>query len=597
MRINKRLWILLSCLLAGCAGGGNRPDIARTIDALPLNTRNTVPERINQGSVIPFEHALPSQNLEGRHNGTYNNVELAIPGVLTAQDTDLGMMMKWLRDNVQSGRHIFFVEGKAIPTYKNWIRDHVHTMKAFRHWEYDLRSYLDFTLSHQRPDGSFYELTKQMDDFHWEFVAEDDIVFFPEDNLYLARLDIESDVEYLVVEGATEYYKATADRRWLRRNLSALEKGIMYSTSHPKRWDPALGLVKRAYTIDTWDFTYEKTGIRDRRITRDTPMAVMHGDNSGVFQAMNQLAWMNEELGHRAKAEQWREKALELRDSAVCHLWNGKYFVHQLPLGCPPVDDKEGVRLTLSNTYDINRGFTTLEQSRSIVEEYMRRKDTTCAFAEWFTIDPPYEPCFGEVTAHPANTYINGCITSFTAGELAKAAFNCGYEAYGWDILRRVYEQMVEDGGNIYFLYNRFSKKPENAKMGPASWGAAAVLSAIDEGLAGIADLGCRYRSLGFSPRWPVTPYTELRYFSGYEINGDVIDVRYILTEKGMRYCVDSPAQEIRSHILLPEGVSASAVLLNGKPVPFQEVLVGDSRYADFSASGLNGRADIEILF
>ena len=584
-------------LLAGCTGGGNQPAPAGTVDALPLNTRSTVPEQINRGAVIPFEHALPSQNLEGRHNGTYNNVELAIPGVLTAEDSDLGMMMKWLRDNVWSGRHIVFVEGKAIPTYKNWIRDHVHTMKAFRHWEYDLRAYLDFTLAHQRADGSYYELIKQMDDNHWAFVAEDDVLFFPEDNLYLARLDIESDIEYLVVEGALEYYKATADRRWLRRNLPRLEKGIRYSTSHPKRWDPELGLVKRGYTIDTWDFTYEASSPRDRRITPETPMAVMHGDNSGVYQAMNQLAWMNEELGRLAQARRWREKAEALRENVFRHLWNGKYFIHQLPLGGPLADDKEGVRLSLSNAYDINRGLTALEQSRSIVEEFMLRRDTTSAFAEWFTIDPPYEPCFGEVKVHPANTYINGCITSVTAGELAKAAFGCGYEAYGWDILRRMYEQMAEDGGNIYFLYNRFTKKPENAKVGPAAWGAAAVLSAIDEGLAGIEDRGCRYRSLGFSPRWPVTPYRELRYFSGYEIGGDIVDVRYILTGAGMRYCVDSPAREMAAHILLPEGASVSSVLLNGKPVSFQTVSVGDSRYADFSAGGLSGRAEIEILF
>ena len=550
-----------------------------------------------QEAVIPFEHALPAQNIDGRQNGTYNNIELAIPGVLTTLDTDLGMMMKWLRDNVQSGRHTVFVEGEAIPTYKNWIRDHVHTMKAFRHWEYNLKAYLDFTLAYQRPDGSYYELIKQMDDPHWSFVAEDDVLFFPEDNLYLARLDIESDIEYLVVEGAAEYYKATADRRWLRRNLGKLEEGIRYSTSHPKRWDPELGLVKRAYTIDTWDFTYEETSPKDRRILQDTPMAVMHGDNSGVYQAMNQLAWMNEELGHRAKARRWREKAETLRENGIRHLWNGKFFVHQLPLGGPAADDKEDIRLSLSNAYDINRGFTTLEQSRSIVAEYMLRRDTTAAFAEWFTIDPPYVPCFGGVKGHPANRYVNGCITSFTAGELAKAAFNCGYEAYGWDILCRLYEQMVEDGGNIYFLYNRFTKVPENAKVGPAAWGSAAVLSAIDEGLAGIEDLGCRYRSLGFSPKWPVTPYKELRYFSGYEVGGDVVDVRYILTDAGMRYCVDSPARQMSAHILLPEGADATTVLLNGNPVEFRQVLVGDSRYVDFSARGLKGRANIEILF
>ena len=75
----KRFWILLFCLFAGCSGGKDPSVPASQVDALPLNTRSTVPESINEGAVIPFEHALPSQNLDGRHNGTYNNVELAIP--------------------------------------------------------------------------------------------------------------------------------------------------------------------------------------------------------------------------------------------------------------------------------------------------------------------------------------------------------------------------------------------------------------------------------------------------------------------------------------------------------------------------------------
>ena len=563
--------------------------------ALPLVSEPVTSDAINEGAVIPFENPLPAMKVGGRENGTYNNVELGFPGLLTTLDTRLGIMIKQLRDNVLEGRHVVFVDGTFIPVYKNWIRDHVHTMKAFRHWERDLRGYLDFTIKYQRPDGSFLELVKQMDDPHWSFVAEDDIRFFPEDNLYLARLDIESDVEYLVVEGAAEYYKATADRRWLRRNIRKLEKAIDYCTSSPKRWDPEHGLVKRAYTIDTWDFSYAKNAHYDRRISEDTPMAIMHGDNSGVFQAMNQLAWMNRELGRMRKARRWEEKAAQLRENAVKYLWNGKFFTHQLPLGCAPADDKEDIRLSLSNTYDINRGFTTLEQSRSIVEEYMFRRDTTSSFAEWFTIDPRYWRMFGESYAHPG--YINGLVTSFTAGELAKAAFSCGHEAYGGDIISRCCDTLRKDGGKVYFLYDRYTRAPQNAKLGPAAWGAAAILSAIDEGLAGIEDLDCRYRTLGFSPRWPVTPYTELRYFTGYEVSGDVVDVRYILTDTGMRYCIDSPAREIRAHILLPEGVQVRQVLLGGSSVAYETVCVADSRYVDFSAKRLRGRTDIEIIF
>ena len=64
-----------------------------------------------------------------------------------------------------------------------------------------------------------------------------------------------------------------------------------------------------------------------------------------------------------------------------------------------------------------------------------------------------------------------------------------------------------------------------------------------------------------------------------------------------MRYCVDSPARDISAHILLPEGAVAAKVLLNGRAVAFRETLVGESRYVDFSAGRLEGRADIEILF
>ena len=568
---------------------------AASITAKPLVTEPVTSDAINDGAIIRFENPLPAMHVEGRGNGAYNNIELGLPGVLTTLDTNLGMMLKQLRDNVLEGRHVVFVEGEFIPVYKNWIRDHVHTMKAFKHWERDLRTYLDFTLKYQRPDGSFLELIKQMDDEHWSFVAEDDIVFFPEDNLYLARLDIESDVEYLVVEGATQYYKATADRRWLRKNLRKLEAAIEYSTSSPKRWDPEHGLVKRAYTIDTWDFSYEKSGHYDRRITEKTPMAIMHGDNSGVYQAMMELAWMNRQLHHRGRARRWEKRAENLRENAIKYLWNGKYFKHQLPLGCAPADDKEDIRLSLSNTYDINRGFTSIEQSRSIVEEYMFRRDTTSAFAEWFTIDPRYWPMFGDTHAHPA--YINGLITSFTAGELAKAAFSCGHEQYGWDILCRFYDNMLKDGGNVYFLYDRYTRAPQNAKVGPAAWGAAALISAIDEGLAGITDLECRYRSLGFSPRWPVTPYKELRYFTGCELTGDLVDVRYILKDAGMRYHINSPAKEIHAHILLPEGAQVKAVMLNGRSVKCEISVVGSSRYVDFSARHLKGIADIELVF
>jgi hypothetical protein len=253
------------------------------------------------------------------------------------------------------------------------------------------------------------------------------------------------------------------------------------------------------------------------------------------------------------------------------------------------LDNLENERLSLSNTYDINRGLTDTEQSRAIIEEYIARRKRTDCFAEWFSIDPPYE----KFHTYEKGRYVNGAISPFTAGELAKAAFNNGYEEYGWDIIQR-FIRLVERDGTIYFLYDTNGKpQPEG---GPSAWGAAALVRAVDEGLAGINDIGVNYDEILFAPKFPVTYYTELRYLTGYEVTKAMVDVRYILTDRGMRYDVYSPAKKIQAHILLPKGKKCEKLLVDGSDHCFKTELVGESTYANFTASP-NGKISIEILF
>ena len=538
--------------------------------------------------MIEFQHKLPAMNIEGRRNGTYNNRELGMPSILTTSDPRLGLFIQQLRANIYADRSLVFINGDFMMTDKNWIRDHVHVMKAMRHWEHELYRFYDFILETQREDGQFYELIKQMDDHHWMFVNEDCRVLYPEDNLSLVRLELEADIEYLMVEGAIYIYKTTGDDVWLKGALPRLEKGIDYVTSDKKRWDPELGLVIRPFTIDTWDFTNAPDTGHNRRINPGEPMSAMHGDNSGVYAAMLGLAWLNRRLGKEERAREWERRAEILRESIFRHLWNGKFFIHQLHIGHDGIDDKESERLSLSNTYDMNRGLTTVEQSRSIVEEYMSRRGGRC-FAEWFSIDPPYE----KFSVYEPGRYVNGAISPFTAGELAKAAFGCGYEKYGWDIIQR-FMSLVERDGTAYFLYDTDSTpQPEG---GPSAWGAAAFISAVDEGLAGIVDAGVKYDDIYLSPKFPVTHYTELRYLTGYEVARTTVDLRYILTDEGMRYDLYSPAKHVGAHILLPEGRECRELLLGGESVPFTVSTVGESLYVDFECSA-DGYLRIELLF
>ena len=576
---------MIGCALAACAlAAGAGAAAAPFLEGYSLN----------EGRRVAFTQALPRMReaRTGKTCGRFNNKDLAMPGVLTTGDPTWGDFLHLLRNTINGERSLVFVDGRKMMVNKNWIRDHVHVLKAMRHWEYDYAGYVDFTLRHQRADGCILELVKQADDRHWRYAAPESRKFFPDDNLAMCRLDIEADVEYLLVEGATYCYRISGDDAWLARALPRLEKAIDYVTSDPKRWDARHGLVKRGYTIDTWDFTYEPASVTNRTLTAATPQAIMHGDNSGVYQAMAQLAWLNGRLGRTAKAAAWRARANALRAAMYKHLWNGRFFFHQLPLNVPPVDAHERERLSLSAAYDMNRGLMPVADCRKTIEEFRRRRQTTDCFAEWFTVDPPYDFTFAR---HPRGDYVNGGVCLFTAGELAKAALENGYEAYGWDILVRVKEMAARDG-TLYFLYDRTTATSINAALGPSAWGAASVLSAFDEALAGVRDVGVRYDAIRFSPRWPVTGLDEVRYFTGYEAADAVVDVRYVRRANGLRYLVRAPAKALAAHILLPSGAAAREVWLNGAPRAFETTAVGDSRYVDFETEG-TGTYDIEILF
>ena len=538
---------------------------------------------------IKFQHPLPSMFADGRQNGTYNNDELGFPGILTTLDARLGLFLHTLRNLISDDRRLVFVEDQILVCSKNWIRDHVHEMKGFLHWEYDIDSFLRFILTHQRADGQFYELLKQMDDRHWSMVNADCYILYPEDHQSLVRLELEADIEYLVVEGVRNYYRVTGDLEFVRAAYPALEKGIRYITSDPKRWDEAHGLVKRPFTIDTWDFCYGQSAT-DRRIHAQTPMSIFHGDNTGVYAAMQTLAFFARKLGEPEKAIAWEARAKTLKENIFRYLWNGRFLRHQLHLGHDGADPLENERLSLSNAYALNRGIFTTEQSRAVVGTYLDRKSKTGYFAEWFSIDPPY----ADFNGYQPGQYVNGAISPFTAGELCKGAFACGYEAYAWSIIER-FMQMAERDGKIFFLYSPEDCTPQDGQ-GPSAWGAAALLSAVDEGLAGVVDLDHGYEEIAFSPRFPVTPYPELRYLTGYEKTHCKVDIRYILTDTGMRYDLISPAKKVHAHILLPQGKMPQTVLLAQKPVAFTLHRIADSVYVDFETE-LPSPLRMEIFF
>ncbi len=485
-----------------------------------------------------------------------------------------------LVSTVRGNRTVFQIDGRPVAMNPTWLRDHVHEMKGYKYWETDVRSGLDHFLTRQQPSGFLYEMIVPIDNVHTTFVRPDCLELDEKNGLAYVRLEIEADVEYLTVEGVWQAWQASGDDDWMRAHLPRLVRALDYCFTDPKRWSPEYGLMKRAFTIDTWDYTY---GVPDsnRCIEADTPMGIMHGDSTGLFWACNLLAEMLEYAGDAEQASDFRGRAAALRKHLDQYCWNGRFYTHMLHLSDIVVPGSpEENRLSLSNAYALNRGVLSLEQARSVIHEYQARREEHKAthFAEWFSIDPPYEKWM----LHPPGHYINGGIAGFVAGELARGAFTHGEEAYGADILRRVRDKVAADG-TLYFL---MTADGEDMGGGPRGWGAAAVFAAIAEGVAGVVDRSKLFESVELAPRWPALGDREASVTLVYPAGGAFFAYEYRHDPAARRIAVNwrgSHTKRLHGRFLLPTDAHQPRVRADGEAVHASLLRVADSPYADFA--------------
>jgi hypothetical protein len=85
------------------------------------------------------------------------------------------------------------------------------------------------------------------------------------------------------------------------------------------------------------------------------------------------------------------------------------------------------------------------------------------------------------------------------------------------------------------------------------------------------------------------------------------VRLAYAASERGIEYdyeCaggrislhVRADRSAVRFHVMLPEGATATAVRIEGESLPFENLRVEASPYADFEAE-IRGEAGIEITF
>ncbi|HEX9989503.1 MAG TPA: hypothetical protein VGE45_13630 [Chloroflexia bacterium] len=460
-----------------------------------------------------------------------------------------------------------------------WLRDHVHQSKGFKFFERDMTSTLDYFASTQRPDGSF-------DDYLFHTLATP---------VFTDQIEIEADREYLFVEGAWTAWQATGDDEWLRGMLPTIERGLEHLFRDPRRWSPDHALIKRGFTIDTWDFEQGSNGEKTRRdLDEQTRWSIMHGDNTGAYHAARLIARIERRFGRDKEGADWDARADALLWSLNHLLWNGQFYTHQLHLTpIDPVGVDESTQLSLSNAYALNRGTLTQEQAASVIRTYQARREANASriFAEWYSIDPPFPSTFGL----PPGEYVNGGVMPLVGGELARGAFEYGFEAYGVDILRRYWELLDRTGGSYLWYHPDGSPGVSNKEtLATDGWGGAAMLNALTEGLAGVVDEGKLYEQVRLSPRWPATDRKSAQVALSYGTSGAYFAYAWQHNLDGSLSLAWGGRQTraVRLHMLLPQGMSPRQALLNGASVPFVITQVGESRYLDVALPGL-GRLDV----
>ncbi len=523
-------------------------------------------------------------------------------------------VMKHPRVHDLDGKEVEYIGG-------SWLRDHVHILKASKYWAKNIRAMVDYYLKHQCKDGSFSDFFYQAADGS---------------RSTLWRMDAEADLEYIMVEAVYTLWQVTGDDRWMISVIKKLEKGLNYIFTDPQRWSTEHGLIKRPFTIDTWDFEYVGEGsdkgrdgcpwnwktreeiqrrvengtvrrIDDKRyilrvIDGRTKFCIMHGDNSGLYKACKLLSGMNAYRKDKAKTRHWNKLANEIRTRTNKVCWNGRFYTHQVHLDPVKIPGENARQLSLSNTYDMNRGLPTHQQAVSIIKEYQKRKKSTASFAEWFSIDPPYpdgvfrdganneQGVYTEGAYGGANEYINGTVMPLVAGELAMACFGHGFENYGVDILQRFTELLRRHNGKEYFMYRRDGNpwfvNGKTDQGGPSPWGTAAVLYALMEGLAGIQDTSKLYQQVSIAPRWAATDEKDVCVTARYGPTAAYVTYRYKLDRKKSQIEIGLTGSGISAefHLLLPAGKKARSVQVNGKKIVFRNTRLESSNYVDFGA-------------
>ncbi|MFW5728263.1 MAG: hypothetical protein ACOCYG_01260 [Spirochaetota bacterium] len=370
-------------------------------------------------------------------------------------------MLHFTAAEVQFNRtNLIRTGGRVYRQHVLTSRDTIHALKAMIYFETHMKDVVDLFSAHQRADGMIYDFAWKIEPgecFHYEWRMPEGYTRRTDDDyVVFARQLVENDLEHMFIRGLYTAWQATGDDYWMAGKLDAALAAMRFSRSSPYFFSEKFGLLKRAYTSDTWDFQSlydtERAGGDIMLTDLDkTVFGVMHGDNTGMADSCRKLETMLRFIGRDAEAEDAAAYADHLHKGIDELAWNGEFYTHHVSEDPSFVRDfgvDESKQVSLSNAYNLNRGIDH-DKAVAIIKTYQRIREEMPAesVGEWYHIFPPFERGWHI----PKWDYTNGGLKTIVAGELAHGAFEHGFEPYGVDILKRIHDIGAAHGDRLFY--------------------------------------------------------------------------------------------------------------------------------------------------
>jgi hypothetical protein len=374
------------------------------------------------------------------------------------------ILYKGMTANGRRGYSDFKWNDKSYKFYVSWDLDNSNVMNGIQYFLPYGNGLTDLLRETQRKDGMIWSfVSRGQDGYQYYETAYDPIGFFKKDkDAWFVRQPVDNHSDYNYVNMFYKQWRASGDNEWMKKTIASAALALDYCYTDSIRWSERFQLLKRPYCIDSWDFQVEDEYTPEAEISPTmvivpgkTKYGVFFGDNTGYFEACNQVAEMYDFAGEPAKAAIYRKRGQDIMTNLTKLSWNGNFFTHFIDED-PTVKRDLGVdeksQIAQGNMYSINRGLPH-EMNMAIIKTYLKLKDNlpTGSPGEWYAIYPPFEKGFGP---HGDRwQYMNGGIAGHAIGELAKGAYENGYETYGSDILNRLLELGKKYNNKIYFSY------------------------------------------------------------------------------------------------------------------------------------------------